>query len=64
MRLDNRPGAKIMAWSFFSELPITSEQYDQLNALMPGMERLGWPTPDAPPPTEEFEVHSMRGPGA
>ena len=28
--------------------------------LMPAMGRLGWPAPDTPPPTQEFEVHNMR----
>ena len=32
--------------------------------LMPAVGRLGWPAPAGPPPTEEFEVHNMRGSGA
>ena len=28
--------------------------------LMPAMGRLGWPAPETPPPTQEFEVHNMR----
>ena len=32
--------------------------------LMPAAGRLGWPAPDTPPPTTEFEIHNMRGSGA
>jgi heme-degrading monooxygenase HmoA len=93
-----------MAWGFISELPITSDEYDKLNAeigedppglilhtasrtdsgmriidvwqseddyrrfeegqLMPAARRLGWPEPEGPPPTQEFEVHNMRGAAA
>jgi hypothetical protein len=93
-----------MAWGFISELSITLEDYDKLNAeigddppglilhtasradggvrivdiwqseadyrrfeqeqLMPAMGRLGWPAPETPPPTQEFEVHNLRGPAA
>jgi hypothetical protein len=93
-----------MAWGFISELSITVEDYDKLNAeigddppglilhaasrtdggvrivdiwqseaayrrfeqeqLMPAMGRLGWPAPETPPPTQEFEVHNLRGPTA
>ena len=35
------------------------------DVLMPAMERIGAAPPEGgPPPSEEYEIHNMRGPGA